>query len=99
MQVRGGMRDCFKLTVRHDVLRGSTETRRGMSHGSTIYWANLIRNLRWWPTRRGVPVRCCARSEEHTSELQSRFDLVCRLLLEKKKQHKIYQAHSQLESR
>src|SRR5699024_12573536 len=35
--------------------------------------------------------RCCRgtrtsdRSEEHTSELQSRFDLVCRLLLEKKK--------------
>src|SRR5699024_12780440 len=26
-----------------------------------------------------------ARSEEHTSELQSRFDLVCRLLLEQKK--------------
>src|SRR5699024_12228979 len=26
-----------------------------------------------------------ARSEEHTSELQSRFDLVCRLLLENKK--------------
>src|SRR6266513_4677814 len=30
--------------------------------------------------RRGMP-----RSEEHTSELQSRFDLVCRLLREKKK--------------
>src|SRR5207249_5503005 len=29
--------------------------------------------------------RLPARSEEHTSELQSRFDLVCRLLLEKKK--------------
>src|SRR3989440_1127026 len=28
-----------------------------------------------------------ARSEEHTSELQSRSDLVCRLLLEKKKTH------------
>src|SRR5699024_11780191 len=28
------------------------------------------------------------RSEEHTSELQSRFDLVCRLLLAKKKQKK-----------
>src|SRR5207247_11418320 len=28
------------------------------------------------------------RSEEHTSELQSRVDLVCRLLLEKKKQNK-----------
>ena len=30
------------------------------------------------------------RSEEHTSELQSRFDLVCRLLLEKKKQKHHY---------
>src|SRR5438874_4194553 len=29
-----------------------------------------------------------ARSEEHTSELQSRRDLVCRLLLEKKKSNK-----------
>src|SRR5207249_9511418 len=28
------------------------------------------------------------RSEEHTSELQSRFDLVCRLLLEKKKRRR-----------
>src|SRR5699024_12414151 len=28
------------------------------------------------------------RSEEHTSELQSRFDLVCRLLLEKKNTNK-----------
>src|SRR5437868_10589216 len=34
--------------------------------------------------RAGLPL---ARSEEHTSELQSRFDLVCRLLLEKKKKH------------
>src|SRR5699024_12697309 len=30
-------------------------------------------------------IRAVQRSEEHTSELQSRFDLVCRLLLEKKK--------------
>src|SRR5438067_6648401 len=30
-------------------------------------------------------MRLMVRSEEHTSELQSRFDLVCRLLLEKKK--------------
>src|SRR5690606_41592158 len=29
------------------------------------------------------------RSEEHTSELQSRENLVCRLLLEKKKEHRI----------
>src|SRR5207249_10398227 len=35
----------------------------------------------------GTQVDCerAERSEEHTSELQSRFDLVCRLLLEKKK--------------
>src|SRR5207249_5751126 len=33
----------------------------------------------------GFARRETGRSEEHTSELQSRFDLVCRLLLEKKK--------------
>src|SRR5690625_5373645 len=32
----------------------------------------------------------CERSEEHTSELQSRGHLVCRLLLEKKKEDKSY---------
>src|SRR5688572_31323703 len=33
----------------------------------------------------GLPNRTYARSEEHTSELQSQSNLVCRLLLEKKK--------------
>src|SRR2546429_3257067 len=33
----------------------------------------------------GAPRYMIARSEEHTSELQSRLHLVCRLLLEKKK--------------
>src|SRR5437773_8973344 len=41
------------------------------------------------PSSRPSVARCCrttaARSEEHTSELQSHHDLVCRLLLEKKK--------------
>src|SRR5207249_7011400 len=37
------------------------------------------------PTEMAAEARAPARSEEHTSELQSRFDLVCRLLLEKKK--------------
>src|SRR5699024_12399846 len=32
-----------------------------------------------------IASRTASRSEEHTSELQSRFDLVCRLMLEKKK--------------
>src|SRR5207249_7406613 len=34
--------------------------------------------------RGGLRAQILSRSEEHTSELQSRFDLVCRLLLEKK---------------
>src|SRR6266536_6577517 len=41
----------------------------------------------WAPTRtaRAGSRSCWTRSEEHTAELQSRVDLVCRLLLEKKK--------------
>src|SRR2546429_3798309 len=37
---------------------------------------------------RGMPSRRTDKSEEHTSELQSRLHLVCRLLLEKKKKHR-----------
>src|SRR2546422_1866248 len=50
----------------------SAPTRRGCSRSSTS------------PPRRRVTWRR-QRSEEHTSELQSRLHLVCRLLLEKKK--------------
>src|SRR5207249_12311922 len=55
-------------------------------------------------SRRRAPVfvqlQSDRRSEEHTSELQSRFDLVCRLLLEKKNTHKnnsnyVLQKHNQ----
>src|SRR2546430_10403480 len=35
------------------------------------------------------------RSEEHTSELQSQSNLVCRLLLEKKKKHKLARYYTQ----
>src|SRR5438034_2217990 len=43
-----------------------------------------------WQRRAATAMRCRAvpRSEEHTSELQSHSDLVCRLLLEKKKKNK-----------
>src|SRR2546421_8768150 len=41
-----------------------------------------------WCTGPSATRRTSARSEEHTSELQSRSDLVCRLLLEKKKNNK-----------
>src|SRR5271167_5131849 len=58
---------------------------------STLFpYTTLFRSAPWpsvgSPDRgssRPCPPRV-ARSEEHTSELQSRFDLVCRLLLEKK---------------
>src|SRR6185312_16904559 len=41
-----------------------------------------------WPPGRAAPAGA-GRSEEHTSELQSRSDIVCRLLLEKKKEKSI----------
>src|SRR5438445_8607067 len=44
-----------------------------------------------WPQAPAArPPAVAARSEEHTSELQSRQYLVCRLLLEKKKETKIW---------
>src|SRR5687768_18047583 len=56
------------------------------------------RPKRWrrrWPAgsaaRAPLPVE--PRSEEHTSELQSRLHLVCRLLLEKKKYHRQKHIH------
>src|SRR5699024_12660528 len=42
--------------------------------------------VKTWPVSKLLGARPGpSRSEEHTSELQSRFDIVCRLLLEKKK--------------
>src|SRR2546426_3317628 len=40
------------------------------------------------PNLQNIPIRRPERSEEHTSELQSPCNLVCRLLLEKKKNHR-----------
>src|SRR5947209_17164378 len=62
---------------------------------STLFpYTTLFRSacFRCRGSRRSAPRRCksCSRrrSEEHTSELQSRQYLVCRLLLEKKKKKK-----------
>src|SRR3712207_6962211 len=44
--------------------------------------------------RSGRPASVAPRSEEHTSELQSRQYLVCRLLLEKKKKNKLLYPHT-----
>src|SRR5260221_8817371 len=47
---------------------------------SSVYWKTSVT-----PPTSSNTRRMAARSEEHTSELQSHSDLVCRLLLEKKK--------------
>src|SRR5690242_7117836 len=54
---------------------------------------NIVRSLvaagkTWKSYAESIPNACYLRSEEHTSELQSHVNLVCRLLLEKKKQTK-----------
>src|SRR5207253_11376349 len=79
------------VTARPFVLRGrrlqfaATPTRWPCASAST---PNVTPGTLWagWIV---VPPSCSAarRSEEHTSELQSRGHLVCRLLLEKKKQN------------
>src|SRR2546422_4549857 len=58
---------------------------------TTLFRSRFVR----WPTPRrttwrafGMTSAMNRRSEEHTSELQSRLHLVCRLLLEKKKKNK-----------
>src|SRR5207249_11990135 len=59
-------------------VRSDGEHRCGMASAHCLVARQLLRQVQW-------PGMIACRSEEHTSELQSRFDLVCRLLLEKKK--------------
>src|SRR5699024_12474749 len=70
----------------------STARRGAWPAGCTHCWPNrpivcrhLQTSIGTWPWNGCGNVPGPSRSEEHTSELQSRFDLVCRLLLEKKK--------------
>src|SRR5690625_6496677 len=59
---------------------------RGPGRGHTL--ASNGPELNAGTRRRSLPIPVCRpRSEEHTSELQSRGHLVCRLLLEKKNKH------------
>src|SRR5688500_20267823 len=62
---------------------------RSQHHHHRRRWACHNR-LRRWARRKAAPARTSSRqafrSEEHTSELQSPCNLVCRLLLEKKKE-------------
>src|SRR3712207_7927382 len=77
----------------HDALPICPHARRQAPAGELPWRSSLRRSTRWPPGATSPPSRprpCWrrSRSEEHTSELQSRQYLVCRLLLEKKKKHK-----------
>src|SRR2546426_4326727 len=66
------------------LFRSSTSTRPRRAATTTTFERKSCHT-----SRRGTAshvAECGARSEEHTSELQSPCNLVCRLLLEKKKQ-------------
>src|SRR5256884_6893860 len=64
---------------------GDLRVRTSRLSGGPEFW-NRARNYRALAERDRESRRCASdRSEEHTSELQSRLHLVCRLLLEKKK--------------
>src|SRR2546428_915918 len=71
------------------LFRSDRQGRRRPAHGGHRQMGEgavlLHRGLADDPTY--LHARDAARSEEHTSELQSRSDLVCRLLLEKKKKN------------
>src|SRR2546429_3717383 len=68
----------YTTLFRSGVIAGS------LSLGSVIALATLAQRV-YAPVVDLGSVRINMRSEEHTSELQSRLHLVCRLLLEKKK--------------
>src|SRR5699024_11981340 len=72
------------ITVDSEISRppkmGIVKTVLQLSSSSKVSPRFSVQSLPFWKN--------LIRSEEHTSELQSRFDLVCRLLLEKKKKYK-----------
>src|SRR3712207_6876836 len=78
---RDGPQTRLDVAARRPALQ-QADTRAAAEHGRARARAGA-RNLLLRPRARAV--RLGRRSEEHTSELQSRQYLVCRLLLEKKK--------------
>src|SRR5438132_9922657 len=87
------------LAARHEFMNAFGDLARGKRNWQLIAYALAgllallaIADLRLAASSRVVPyvVRVDPRSEEHTSELQSHSDLVCRLLLEKKKKKVVY---------
>src|SRR2546430_11227304 len=73
----------FRSNGRHRIHRIRDQPAAGLRRPAA---AHGLRAARAPPLARGAAL---SRSEEHTSELQSQSNLVCRLLLEKKKKNKV----------
>src|SRR5688572_32336556 len=71
------------LPISSDVARSGAATRTRINSAPSTLRISTPPRL-WRPGGEGCYARASARSEEHTSELQSQSNLVCRLLLEKK---------------
>src|SRR5438132_7247729 len=86
-RAHGVTRSLASATMARNSLLGlKTGTgRAATSTGSPVRGLRAMRVLRWRILNVPNPRISMLRSEEHTSELQSHSDLVCRLLLEKKK--------------
>src|SRR5699024_11358099 len=75
------MRDPKRFPDLNHVVKRDPRTNMNNANSKYDFWSLLPESLHQ------VTI-VNSRSEEHTSELQSRFDIVCRLLLEKKKKIK-----------
>src|SRR5207249_7706335 len=91
------LHDALPISLVEQALRDYRQVKNATTRGDVVKYFVPDGGLQFPAKTRYVHPRCeylhvdvefelVKRSEEHTSELQSRFDLVCRLLLEKKKQ-------------
>src|SRR5438309_8498981 len=70
-------------------------SRGGQNDSRRLFFVFCFQRSQMGSQPRSYTERLICRSEEHTSELQSQFHLVCRLLLEKKKkQHNQNTSHN-----
>src|SRR5256885_7154421 len=85
------LHDALPISAQHAMLLHTADPRGGMLADARRIGAERPRLHDRIP---GLEIQIAhRRSEEHTSELQSPCNLVCRLLLEKKKKH-LYTCHS-----
>src|SRR5690606_40063389 len=89
---RGDHGSCYVSTTGHVMVQDDTIVE--FDRMDTLWWFDgtdtwFQTGLRNDANGAEAPAFAVVRSEEHTSELQSRENLVCRLLLEKKKQNSV----------